>query len=361
MSGRRVTRQNRNAVPPPPPVEETSQENNYAPGNPEQANSINLPPPPPELATMVMNLAQQMQPMQHAQAQMQVTMGIMFQATQAAPMQSGQASAAPMGNHPAPQTPQQPAAQIPVQAPKAAQVNYQYPPHMFGAYPQNQLDHSQLVERFLKMKPKEFNDKLSDPLWPAHWIDEMERNFLMMTTIEDEKVLCATFMLKGDAHHWWKYPRAYLLTKHALLTWAIYKEAFFEKYFPRSFRDSMEKEFLSLYQGQMSVDAYQQRYEELFFFAPLSMQEEETKIRRFVTGLRGSIREHVLGLEKKIYNEAVQIARVIESIQKESYFTQNRGIKRPAGNSYNGGNNKTFKPFRAQGFTAAPRTTPVVQ
>ncbi|KAJ4974918.1 hypothetical protein NE237_008092 [Protea cynaroides] len=123
----------------------------------------------------------------------------------------------------------------------------------------------------------------------------------------------------------------------------------------------MEKEFLSLYQGQMSVDAYQQCYEELFFFAPLSMQEEDTKTHRFVTGLRGSIREHVPGLEKKIYNEAIQIARVIESSQKESYFTQNRGIKRPAGNAYNGGNNKTFKPFHAQGFTAASKTTPVTQ
>ncbi|KAJ4973271.1 hypothetical protein NE237_006445 [Protea cynaroides] len=123
----------------------------------------------------------------------------------------------------------------------------------------------------------------------------------------------------------------------------------------------MEKEFLSLYQGQMSVDAYQQRYEELFFFAPLSMQEEETKTRRFVTGLRGSIRENVLGLEKKIYNEAVQIGRVIESSQKESYFTQNKGIKRPAGKSYNGGNNRTYKPFRLQNFNAATKTTPAAQ
>ncbi|KAJ4961215.1 hypothetical protein NE237_021125 [Protea cynaroides] len=128
---------------------------------------------------------------------MQVAMGIMFQATQAAPMHTGQASAAPVSNHPAPQTPQQPAAQILVQVPGAAQGNYQYPPHMFGANPQNQLDHSRLVERFLKMKPKEFNGKPSDPLWPAHWIDEMERNFLMMTITEEEKVLCAHLHAQG--------------------------------------------------------------------------------------------------------------------------------------------------------------------
>ncbi|KAJ4973061.1 hypothetical protein NE237_006235 [Protea cynaroides] len=168
MSGHRVTRQTQNTVPPPPPVEETSQENNHAQGNPESAGPTNFLPPPPELATVVMNLAQQLQQMQHAQAQMQVAMGVMFQATQAATMHTGQASAAPVGNHPAQQTPQKPAAPIPVQVPEAAQGNYQYPPPMFGAY-QNQLDHSRLVERFLKMKPKEFNGKPSDPLWPAHW------------------------------------------------------------------------------------------------------------------------------------------------------------------------------------------------
>ncbi|KAJ4974871.1 hypothetical protein NE237_008045 [Protea cynaroides] len=270
MYGCRVTRQTRNAVPPPPPVEETSQENNYALGNPEPANPTNLPPPPPKLATV------------------------------AAPMHTRQTSAAPVVNHPAHQTPQQPAAQIPMQAPEAAQGNHQYPPYMFGANPQNQLDHSRLVERFLKMKPREFNGKPFDPLWPAHWIDEMERNFLMLTITEEEK-------------------------------------------------------------GQMTVDSYQQRYEELFFFAPASMQEEDTKTRRFVVGLRGSIRENILGLEKRIYNEAVQIARVIESSQKESYLTQNRGIKRPAGNSYNGGNNRTCKPFRPQNFNAATKITPAAQ
>ncbi|KAJ4976790.1 hypothetical protein NE237_001896 [Protea cynaroides] len=47
--------------------------------------------------------------------------------------------------------------------------------------------------------------------------------------------------------------------------------------------------------------------------------------------------------------------------KRESYFTQNRGIKRPNGNSYNGGNSKTFKPFCTQGFNAAAKTTPTAQ
>ena len=152
-----------------------------------QGNLINLPPPPPKLATAVINLAQQLQHMQQVQAHMQAVMGMMFQAAHATPMLTGQTSAAPVGNNPAPQTPQPPAAQAPVPNPEVVQGNYQYPPPMYGAYAQNQLDHSRLIEHFLKMKPKEFNGKPSDPLWPAHWVDEMERNFMMMTVTEEEK------------------------------------------------------------------------------------------------------------------------------------------------------------------------------
>ncbi|KAJ4975798.1 hypothetical protein NE237_000904 [Protea cynaroides] len=229
MARRRVTRRICNPIPPPPPVEEDSHVNPAAQENLNtappvasgQANPTNLPAPPTDLATAIMNLAQQLQQIQQVQVNMQAAIGMAFPAAHTTPMLAVQASTVPGGS--------------------------------------NTLDHSRLIEHFLKMKPKEFNGKPADPLWPAHWIDEMERNFMMMIVNEEEK---------------------------------------------------------------------------------------------------GSIREHVLGLEKKVYNEAVQIARVIESSQKESYFAQNRGIKRPNGNSYNGGNTRTFKPFHTQGFNAAAKTTP---
>ena len=336
MAGRRVTRQSQNAI--PPPVEGV---------NHEEANPTNLPPPPTELTTVVMNLAQQVQ-------QIQATLGMMLQAGQGTPPPAGPANATPEGNHPAPQP------HI-AQQPAAVQGNFPYPQPLYGVYPPGQMDQSRMVERFLKMKPKEFNGKQYGTLWPAQWVDEMERNFRMMTVTEEEKVLCATFMLKGDAHQWWGATEGYLLTKHAQLNWAVFKEAFFEKYFPQSFRDNMEKEFLSLYQGQMTVDAYQQRFEELFFFAPLSLKEETSKARRFVLGLRGSIRELIVGLEKKIYNEAVQVARVVESSQRESFNFHNRGTKRTAGNGYNGGNSKSYKPFRPQGPAAPVKYNPQQQ
>ncbi|KAJ4974099.1 hypothetical protein NE237_007273 [Protea cynaroides] len=222
-----------------------------------QANPTNLPAPPTDLATVVMNLAQPLQQMQQAQATIQAAIGITLPAAQTPPMLAGQASTAPGESNTVPHAPQTPIMQAQVPNLGIAQGGYQYQPPMYGAYIPQPLDHSRLVERFLKLKPREFNGKPADPLWMAHWVDKIERNFMMMTLNEEEKVLCATFMLKGDAHHWWRSTRAYLLTKHAQLTWDIYKETFFEKYFPRSFKDSIEREFLSLYQGQMTVDAYQ--------------------------------------------------------------------------------------------------------
>ncbi|KAJ4974356.1 hypothetical protein NE237_007530 [Protea cynaroides] len=176
-----------------------------------------------------------------------------------------------------------------------------------------------------------------------------------MTCTEDEKVLFATHMLKEDANVWWNSTRAYLETKHTQVDWEVFKVAFFDKYFPKSFRDQMERKFLNLQQSQSTVDAYQQRYEELFFFAPASMQEEETKTHRFTMGLRRGIREHILGLDKKIYNEAIQVARVIESSQRDNFFAQNRGVKRPTIESSGGGNNRPFRPYRAQTTTVPIR------
>ncbi|KAJ4964414.1 hypothetical protein NE237_024353 [Protea cynaroides] len=165
-------------------------------------------------------------------------MGIDFSAANTTSLPTRQASTAPGGSNTVPQALQTRVVQGQVQNPETPQGG--------------------LNERFLKLKQKEFTGKPLDPLWPAHWIDEMERNFRMMNINEEEK-------------------------------------------------------------GQMNADAYQQRYEKLFFLTPSSMQEENAKTRR------GKV------------------------------------ILLSNGNSYNGGNPKTFKPFHTQGINAATKTTPIVQ
>ncbi|KAJ4974497.1 hypothetical protein NE237_007671 [Protea cynaroides] len=72
-------------------------------------------------------------------------------------------------------------------------------------------------------------------------------------------------------------------------------------------------------------------------------------------GLRGVIREHVLGRGLNIYNEAVQVARVIEACQRESFFEQNRGLKRPNLESQGGRSNMPYRPFRPPTSTVPPR------
>ncbi|KAJ4967810.1 hypothetical protein NE237_014511 [Protea cynaroides] len=126
----------------------------------------------------------------------------------------------------------------------------------------------------------------------------MEKNFHLMTCTEDEKLLFATHMLKEDANAWWNSTRTYLEMKHTQITWEIFKGAFFD-----------------------------------------------------------NIREHVLGLEKKVYNEAVQIARVIEASQRDSFFAQNMGLKRPATETSGGGNTRPFCPYRTQSAVVPARNT----
>ena len=51
------------------------------------------------------------------------------------------------------------------------------------------------------MKPTEFAGSI-DPLEADEWINSMETIFDFMQLNDQERVACASFMLKNDARHW---------------------------------------------------------------------------------------------------------------------------------------------------------------
>ncbi|GMN46182.1 hypothetical protein TIFTF001_015360 [Ficus carica] len=61
----------------------------------------------------------------------------------------------------------------------------------------------QLYEKFRRMKPSEFEGS-TDPLEAEEWLISLQivLNFIDLT--EQEKVLCASYIMKKDARYWWK-------------------------------------------------------------------------------------------------------------------------------------------------------------
>lgn len=79
-----------------------------------------------------------------------------------------------------------------------------------------------------------------------------------MVVTNEQMVLLATFMLKGDARRWWEVTKQRLSTPvttsandnvaptPTVITWAAFTKAFNEKYFPRSYQMGQRKEFTRL-------------------------------------------------------------------------------------------------------------------
>ena len=48
-------------------------------------------------------------------------------------------------------------------------------------------------------------------------------------------------MLKGEAEHWWRFTKkTFPLEEDEILTWTIFLDAFYEKYFPESMQGEKE-------------------------------------------------------------------------------------------------------------------------
>ena len=53
------------------------------------------------------------------------------------------------------------------------------------------------------------------------------------------------------------------------ITWDVFKEVFYQKYFPTSIQNAKELEFLQFRQGGTSVSEYVAKFEEMFKFSTI--------------------------------------------------------------------------------------------
>ena len=94
------------------------------------------------------------------------------------------------------------------------------------------------------------------------------------------------------------------------ITWEEFRTLFLEKFFPRYSRDRWYQEFLSLSQGDLSVEEYTSRFLELRRYTP--HQDERDMTQRFVAGLSYRIRIHVVGLCCETVDRAIVAAMSVE-------------------------------------------------
>ncbi|BAH94833.1 Os10g0357350 [Oryza sativa Japonica Group] len=163
---------------------------------------------------------------------------------------------------------------------------------------------------FQKLKPPTFSGT-ANPLEAEEWIVAMEKSFEAMGCTDKEKIIYATYMLQSSAFEWWDaHKKSY--SERIFITWELFKEAFYKKYFPESVKRMKEKEFLELKQGNKSVAEYEIEFSRLARFAPEFVQTDGSKARRFESGLRQPLKRRVEAFELTIFREVVSKAQLLE-------------------------------------------------
>ncbi|XP_058103457.1 uncharacterized protein LOC131247029 [Magnolia sinica] len=148
------------------------------------------------------------------------------------------------------------------------------------------------------------------------------------------KVSLATFKVEGEAVNWWETTERAIPEGRAW-HWEDFERRFFEKYFPRSYRDEKMFEFLKLTQGEMTIAQYESRFTELSRYVPKLVEDEDFKIKRFRDGLRPSIHSKICCLNLKSYADAFDKATRAENDddrKSRARLQQHEAGKRPRTN-----------------------------
>ncbi|KAL6286303.1 hypothetical protein ACE6H2_010693 [Prunus campanulata] len=139
------------------------------------------------------------------------------------------------------------------------------------------------IVRVMELGAKEFFGS-ADPVEAEAWLIDIERIFEVLQCPDGDRVRLATFLLKGNAYHWWKAAKRNY-TNTAAVTWEEFQRVFFEQFYPPSYKNAKKSEFMYLKQGSMSVLEYEHKFNELSRFAPELVATEEERCRRFEEGL----------------------------------------------------------------------------
>lgn len=166
----------------------------------------------------------------------------------------------------------------------------------------------------------EFNG-VRDPIVAMTWIIDMENVFNAVDCANEDKVMYAVSMLRSQALSWRdmvkdKYGPEFI-TK---MTWSQFKEVFKEEFCPINIAIELEDEFMTLRQGNHTVQEFNARFMELAWFVERHLPPPETRnIYRFIRGLKANIRDLVSSRNPTTFHEAVEAAKEIEMEKKKKF------------------------------------------
>ncbi|XP_050909497.1 uncharacterized protein LOC127123310 [Lathyrus oleraceus] len=132
-----------------------------------------------------------------------------------------------------------------------------------------------------------------EPDKAQEWLKVIEKIFRVMNCSDTQKVQFGSHMLEKEVKDWWRNIVQRFDKDDIEVTWALFRDAFLENYFPEDVDGKKEFEFLELKQGNGTVVEYAAKFEELIKFCPHynTVNDERFKCLKFVNGLRPDIKK----------------------------------------------------------------------
>ncbi|MQM10461.1 hypothetical protein Taro_043355 [Colocasia esculenta] len=153
----------------------------------------------------------------------------------------------------------------------------------------------------------------------------------MQTQAHTQAALQAQLEAQERADVWWASLLRTRFEDGAIdVAWDEFVRLFRAKFVPEHVQDWMGQEFLSLAQRSMTVLEYEVRFSELSKYAPHIVADERRKTKKFVMGLKPSLRTRLVAFDHRTLDEALSAACRQEG-EMEQYLEEKKASqKRPA-------------------------------
>ncbi|XP_060959315.1 uncharacterized protein LOC133030550 [Cannabis sativa] len=192
-------------------------------------------------------------------------------------------------------------------------------------YPATEARHELLAERFRKQHPPEFEGGI-DPVVAEEWISRIESILQMLRVDGNDRVKCASYMLRKDARIWWEVVEQ---TKDVdTMNWDDFKRVFNEKYYNSAVLAAKVDEFTGLVQGSLTVTEYAQKFDRLIKFAPDLVPTDRVRAHRFVEGLKPMVARDVEIVSRGQFSFAQVVEMALTAERSENKIWKENAARR---------------------------------
>nr|GMN19834.1 hypothetical protein TIFTF001_048666 [Ficus carica]GMN19852.1 hypothetical protein TIFTF001_048668 [Ficus carica] len=176
----------------------------------------------------------------------------------------------------------------------------------------------ELYDSFRRMKAPEFEGS-TNPIDADNWLIDLQviLNFLRLS--DQEKILCASFVLKKDARLWWETVQ--IRWDVTQMTWEDFVDEFKEKYFNIEDMEAQQDELSNFRQGNLSVAEAVQKFEQLARLCPHIFSSERDKVRKMMKMFRSDL---AVVINSGPYPPTTVADCVSRAVRAEYWIGQNR-------------------------------------